>query len=131
MRVADMMQTEVQTVLVDTPVNDAFVTLADSRISALPVVDGAGRLLGVISRSDILASKEEAEEDSQALLQDTPVQDLMTAPALTIAPSASVREAAKRMLAAGVHRLIVTDGEHVIGVISTTDIVSAVAAGRL
>jgi CBS domain-containing protein len=131
MRVADMMQTDVQTVLVDTPVNDVFVTLADSRISALPVVDSTGRLLGVISKSDILASEEEAQEESQALLQDTPVQDLMTAPALTIPPSASVREAAKQMLAAGVHRLIVTKGEHVVGVISTTDIVSAVAAGRL
>jgi CBS domain-containing protein len=131
MRVADLMQTEVQTVLVDTPVNDVFVTLADSRVSALPVVDNAGRLLGVISRSDILASEEEAEDETQALLQDTPVQDLMTTPALTIAPSANVREAAKQMLAAGVHRLIVTQGEQIVGVISTTDIVSAVAAGRL
>jgi CBS domain-containing protein len=131
MRVADMMQTEVQTVPVDTPVNEIFVTLADSRISALPVVDSAGHLLGVISRSDILASNEEAEENSQRLLQETPVRDLMTSPALTIAPSASVREAAKQMLAAGVHRLIVTDGEHIVGVISTADIVSAVAAGRL
>jgi CBS domain-containing protein len=131
MRVADIMQTDVQTVLVDTPVNDVFVTLADARISALPVVDNDGRLLGVISKSDILASEEEVEEDSQALLQDTAVQDLMTAPALTIAPNASVRDAAKQMLAAGVHRLVVTDGGDVVGIISTTDIISAVAVGRL
>ncbi len=133
MRVSDMMQTEVQAVSVDTPANDVFVTLADERISALPVVDNSGRLVGVISRSDILAAEEEAEEETtrQALLRDTPVQDLMTAPALTIAPDASVRDAARQMLAAGVHRLVVTDRDRVVGVISTTDIVSAVAAGRL
>jgi predicted transcriptional regulator len=42
-----------------------------------------------------------------------------------------VREAAQQMLYAEVHRLFVTSNEHVIGVISTTDIMRAVATGRL
>ncbi|HEY3012340.1 MAG TPA: CBS domain-containing protein [Gemmatimonadales bacterium] len=48
---SELMQTGVQTVTVDSPVNDALVTLAEARVSALPVVDGAGRLVGVITRT--------------------------------------------------------------------------------
>lgn len=133
MRVAELMQTEVQTVPWDAVVNDAVVVLAESRISALPVVDGAGRMVGVISRTDVLASEEEAEDPSarDILLEKTYVRDLMTPQPLTIAPDAEVKEAAQQMLYADVHRLFVTEGERLIGVISTTDIMRAVATGQL
>jgi CBS domain-containing protein len=133
MRVAELMQTEIQTVPPDAVVNDAVVVLAESRISALPVVDGAGHMVGVISSTDILASEEEAEDQSarDTLFEKTFVRDLMTPQPLTIAPDAEVKAAAQQMLYADVHRLFVTDGERLIGVISTTDIMRAVAAGRL
>jgi CBS domain-containing protein len=133
MRVSELMQTDVQTVDAEAPVNDAFVTLAESRISALPVVDSAERLVGVISRTDILASEEEAEDEAAraALFEGGSVRELMTSPALTITPDASIREAAQQMLSAGVHRLFITSGERVAGVISITDIVRAVATGRV
>lgn len=133
MRVAELMQGEVETVAADTPINDAVVTLAESRVSALPVVNGGGRLVGVISKTDILGSEEDAEGEAarEALFEGTSVRDLMTSPALTITPDASVREAAQQMIYTGVHRLFVTSGEAVVGVISITDIVRAVATGRL
>ena len=133
MRVAELMQTEVQTVPSDAVVNDAVVVLAESRISALPVVDGAGHMVGVISRTDVLASEEEAEDQAarDTLFEQTFVRDLMTPRPLTIAPDADVKEAAQQMLYADVHRLFVTQGDRLIGVISTTDIMRAVATGRL
>ena len=133
MRVDELMQTEVQTVPSDAVVNDAVVVLADSRISALPVVDGAGRMVGVISSTDVLASEEEAEDQRarDTLFEKTMVRDLMTPRPLTIAPDAEVKEAAQQMLYADVHRLFVTQGGSLIGVISTTDIMRAVATGRL
>jgi CBS domain-containing protein len=133
MRVAELMQTNLESVSVETPANDALVTLAESRVSALPVMDGAGRLVGVFSRTDVLASEEEAVDQAarEALFADRLVQDLMTAPALTITPDASIREAAQGMLTAGVHRLFVVSQEAAVGVISVTDIVRAVADGRL
>ncbi|HET9466301.1 MAG TPA: CBS domain-containing protein [Gemmatimonadales bacterium] len=133
MRVAELMQTEVQTVPFDGVVNDAVVTLADSHISALPVVDRAGRMVGVISSTDILASEEEAEDQTarETLFEGTLVRDVMTPRPLTIAPDADVKEAAQQMLYADVHRLFVTDGDRLIGVISTSDIMRAVAAGQL
>jgi predicted transcriptional regulator len=62
MRVSELMQRAVKTVSVDAAVNDAVVTLADSHISALPVVDTMGRMVGVISSTDILTSEAEVED---------------------------------------------------------------------
>lgn len=133
MKVSELMQTNVQTVRPDVVVNDAAVSLAESHITGLAVVNGAGRLVGVISTTDILASEEEVEDQEAraALFERTLVQDLMTPRPLTIAPDADVKEAAQQMLNADVHRLFVTEGERLIGVISTTDIMRAVATGRL
>jgi CBS domain-containing protein len=133
MRVSELMQADLETVSPETSVNDVFVALAESRISALPVVDEAGRLVGVISRTDILGSEEDAEGEAArtALFEQAVVRDLMTSPALTIGPEASVQHAAQQMLATGVHRLFVTDRDRAVGVISITDILQAVAAGQL
>lgn len=133
MHVAELMQTEVQSVAPDAPVNDAALTIADAHVSGLPVVDRAGRLVGVISTTDILASEEEVEDPaSRAALYDrTPVRDLMTPRPVTIGPAATVKEASQMLLYADVHRLFVVDGDRLVGVISTTDIVRAVANGQL
>ncbi len=133
MRVSELMQRNVKTVDVDAMVNDAVVTLADSHISALPVVDGAGRMVGVVSSTDVLTSEAEAPDTRarETLLQDTTVRDIMTHRPLTVSPDTEVREAAQQMLYADIHRLFVVEGDQVLGVISTTDIMRAVATGRL
>jgi CBS domain-containing protein len=97
------------------------------------VVDSAGRLVGVISKTDMMASEEDAtgEPARAALFETTLVRDLMTSPVVTIAADASIRDAAQQMLSTGVHRLFVTSEERPIGVISVTDILAALAAGRL
>ena len=133
MRVSELMQRAVKTVNLDAAVNDAVVTLADSHVSALPVVDGLGRMVGVISSTDILTSEAEAENPTarEALFEETMVRDIMTPHPLTVLPDVDVREAAQQMLYADIHRLFVVDSERVVGVLSTTDIVRAVATGRL
>jgi acetoin utilization protein AcuB len=133
MQVSELMQRAVKTVKLDAAVNDAVMTLADSHISALPVVDHAGRMVGVISSTDILTSEAEAEDPAarEALFEDTQVRDIMTLHPMTVSPSTELREAAQQMLYAEIHRLFVVDGDRVVGVISTTDIMRAVATGRL
>jgi CBS domain-containing protein len=133
MRVAELMQTDVQTVAVDAALNEAALTLADAHVSGLPVVASDGRLVGVISTTDILASEEEVEDEAArvALFESTPVRDLMTPRPVTIGPGASVKEAAQLLLHADVHRLFVVEDDRIVGVISTTDIVRAVANGQL
>jgi CBS domain-containing protein len=133
MRVRDLMQREVKTVHPDDSVNDVVVTLTDSHISAVPVVDGTGHMVGVISSTDILTSEAEArdEVEREALFQQMIVRDIMTRRPLAVSPDADVREAAQQMLYAEVHRLFVTEGDKLTGVISTTDIVRAVANGQV
>jgi CBS domain-containing protein len=133
MHVSELMQRPVKTVSVDAAVSDAVVTLADSHISALSVVDGMGRMVGVVSSTDILTCEAEAEDATarEALFEDTIVRDIMTLHPLTVSPDTDVKEAAQQMLYAEIHRLFVVNGERVVGVISTTDIMRAVATGLL
>ncbi len=133
MRVRELMQGDVITVHLDMSINDAVVTLTDAHISALPVVDGGGRMVGVVSSTDILTSEAEANDavEREALFEQMMVRDIMTQRPLTVSPDAEVREAAQQMLYADVHRLFVTSGDQVVGVISTTDIVRAVANGTV
>jgi CBS domain-containing protein len=133
MRVEELMQTEVQSVTPDARVNDAVLTIADAHVSGLPVVDRSGNLVGVISTTDVLASEEESEdqETRAAVFNDISVRELMTPRPATIGPHATIKEAAQLLLSADVHRLFVVDGDRLVGVISTTDIVRAVANGQL
>jgi CBS domain-containing protein len=133
MRVRDLMQVAVKTVGSNAAVGDAIVTLADSHISAVPVVDAAGRMVGVVSSTDILTSEAEACDctERESLFENTSVSDIMTPRPLTVSPDAEVREAAQQMLYADIHRLFVVEDGRVVGVISTSDIMRAVATGQL
>ena len=55
----------------------------------------------------------------------------MTSRLYTIAPDEDVREAARQMLYADVHRLFVAESDRLVGVISTSDIVRAIATNKL
>ena len=133
MRVADLMQRKVKTIASDATVAEAIVSLADAHISGMPVVDGAGRVIGIVSSTDVLTAEAEAEDRDarQALLDATTVRDVMTPRPYTIAPEEDIREAACQMLYGEVHRLFVAEGDQVVGIITTTDIVRAVATGKL
>ena len=133
MRVAELMKQPVVTIGMETSVQNAVVLLADDHISALPVTDMTGRMIGVVSSTDILTAEAEVEDETsrEALFAGTPIRDLMTARPLTVSPDTDVKEAAQQMLYAEVHRLFVTASDRVVGVISSSDIVQAVARGLI
>ena len=132
MKVANIMQTAVRTVPSDTPVSDVVVSLADARVSGLPVVDTRGRVVGVVSTTDLIAAQAETRSaQERQILEQTSVQDLMTRKPLTIESDAELREAARHMLYADVRRLFVEEEGALVGVVSQTDIVHAVATGKL
>lgn len=133
LRVADLMHTDLRTLSPDATVSEAIVRLADAHVTGLPVVDHRGRLLGVLSTTDIVEAEAEADDATArtAVLEQTFVKDLMTPRTITVRPDETVQEAARQMLYADVKRLFVDDGEQLIGVISQTDIVTAVANGRV
>ena len=61
-------------------------------------------------------------------LDDHVVDEVMTRSLLTLAPDADVREAARRMIIGGVHRLLVMKDEKLVGLVTTSDLVNAIAS---
>lgn len=133
MKVAELMKTDLKTVAPETIVEDALVMLAESHISGLPVIDHRGRLVGVLSTSDVLQALADAPSpaDRERIFEDTFVRDIMTSRPMTVSSDADVMEAAREMLYLEVHRLFVEDASELVGVISQTDIVGAVATAKI
>jgi len=133
MRVAELMRADVQTVAPEAPVAEVVQAMADSHISGLPVVDSSGRVLGVVSATDVLQATAEHDDATSRsrLFAHTTARDLMTAKALSIEPDADVRQAAQQMLYAEVRRLFVEEQGRLIGVISQSDIAYAMGTGKL
>jgi CBS domain-containing protein len=129
MRVRDLMQTEVISIDADEPVRRAVELMVDGHVSGLPVVEGHGKLVGAISGADILQAESGLDEPEAIarLFQGTQVRELMTPRPETITPDATIREAAQRLLYLEVHRLFVEREGHLVGVISTSDLVREMA----
>ena len=142
MRVDDVMTTDVATVTPGTSLKDVARILVERDISGVPVVDADGDVLGVVSEADLLA-KERAEPPTRggplAWLVD-PIEvierrklgarlagEVMTSPAVTIAPYRNLATAAGIMLDNRVNRLpVVSDGE-LVGIVTRADLVRAFA----
>lgn len=133
MKVAELMQTKLKTISVDATVEDAVSALAEADVSALPVIDRFGRAVGVVSTRDLLEAERAHSRpaDRERLLRRARVLEVMNPWPLTIAPDADVRQAAQEMLYFGARRLFVEQGGALVGVITQTDIVRALATGRL
>jgi len=129
MKVADLMKTGLALVNEDVSVAEAIVSLADARVHGVPVVSRRGRLVGVLSSSDILQTA--AEGEGERRFAELQVRDIMTTPPQTVGPNEDVKKAAEQMLELDVHRLFVEDGGELVGVIAQSDIVRAIATGRL
>ena len=131
MRVAELMRRNVKTISPDATVGELVVELADAHVSGLPVVDDRGRMIGVVSKTDVVAAEAEADDEGPWSLKQMLVRDLMTPRPLTIGPEADVADAAQQMMYAGVHRLFVVADDELVGVVSTSDVSRALATRRL
>ena len=131
--VKDVMTTQVVTVGTAASFKEMVVKMRESGVSALPVVDGEGRVIGVVSEADML--NKEAGLDTEpgelsSLLRFTEREkaagvtaaELMTKPPVTIGPGAPVAEAARLMRDHRVKGLpVITDTGLLIGIISRAD----------
>ncbi|HEY8868045.1 MAG TPA: CBS domain-containing protein [Candidatus Limnocylindrales bacterium] len=117
----------------DASLTDAARLLDGHRISGLPVVDGAGGLVGVLSQTDLARAR--ATEYLWANWPGLAVRHLMTSPAITVRRSTPLPIAARQMERRHIHRLVVVaddDETFPIGILSMTDLVHAIVdeAGR-
>jgi acetoin utilization protein AcuB len=130
--VQDWMSEDVVTIGPETSLPEAHQIMTSRQIRRLPVVDGNGRLIGLITRGDVRGA-----QPSQAttlsvwelnyLLATLPVRKVMTPDPITITADATIGEAARTMLENKVSGLPVVNERHqVIGIITESDIFSMV-----
>jgi CBS domain-containing protein len=144
---AQLMMTNPVSVRADATLREALALLVDRAFSAAPVIDEAGRPVGVLSRSDILvhareevrfARPAESYRETELTTPDgerlasgfqvesvdrTQVRDVMTPGVFAVSPESSAAEVVRELLAFKVHRLFVVDHDGVlVGVISTFDV---------
>ncbi|GAA1248486.1 CBS domain-containing protein [Kitasatospora nipponensis] len=132
--VGDVMTHAVIAVGRDAPFQEIVEHLRTWRISALPVLAGDGRVVGVVSEADLLAREEVADtvlppsdRAADATLRQQAhaltAGQLMSFPAITVHPDATLAQAARAMAHAHVKRLPVVDAEaRLVGVVSRSDL---------
>jgi CBS domain-containing protein len=134
MRAKDVMTSPAITVTPETHCKDAAALMVRHRISALPVVDRGGRLVGLVSEADLLPLEAMPDPRSQAIplsprTMPLPltVDEVMTPEVYTVDEDTDLGIVAQRMLEAHVKRLPVLHGDHVAGIVSRHDLVKVIA----
>jgi CBS domain-containing protein len=124
LRVRDLMRTNLITCPPNTTLGAAAVMLTRHQVHAIVVADPSGMQQGLVSDVDLLAGEWLASHpDGLAALRTLTVEQIMTTPVATIDADAPATEAAARMRAERLHRLVVTEHERGIGVLSVADMV--------
>jgi len=155
----DVMQRNVGIIDAGASLADLEHAFAEARVSGFPVVQ-AGRIVGVVSRADVVrrlgdkAGDEprlstfyadlasfEAENVTESFADAAArggqsadqlrVSDLMTASAITVAPDISLDDVARALVAHHIHRVLVTDDGTLVGVVSSLDLVRLIAEEKL
>ena len=145
----DVMQSHLITVSPETPLLDVQRLFVEEEINGAPVVDDAGRLVGMVSTRDLLRAAEEEHdtaesdaryfrdelefsgpdwgsvlEDFQGRLAERTVSDVMTPGGVTVGPDASIAEVASTLRRHRIHRVLVAEDDVLVGIISSFDLVA-------
>jgi CBS-domain-containing membrane protein len=132
--VQDLMTRTVVVVKQDAPFKEIVRLMDEHRVSALPVLDDEGVLVGIVSEADLLLKEEPEPGDEHpfarrrrrrelAKSQGLTARQVMTSPVVSVAPELTVGRAARVMHKKGVKRLPVTDPEgRVVGIVSRADL---------
>ncbi len=139
----DIMERKVITLEEGTSLAEAWMTLVEHRISGAPVVTDTGALRGVVSQADLLrvAIDEDIEDlPASSYYLDAPflelddsgqfterlanmnVEEIMTDSVITASPNDNIASLAVAMRRNHVHRLVITEGAKVVGIISALDL---------
>ncbi len=139
MNIETLMSKHVVTASPDTPLKRVARMLTRYRISGVPVCDESGAVLGVVTEADILCKEqglipepggmlgwlfEKADSEGARILART-AAEAMSTPAMTIAPGASISEAARIMITRRINRLPVVEDGRLVGIVSRADLVRA------
>jgi CBS domain-containing protein len=144
----DLMTTRVISVGPDTPAREIARMLAENRISAVPVIDGAGAPIGMVSEGDLvviderdcstrrdwwltlLAEGEATIAEFMVMLapDGRTARDVMSAPIITVGESTGVADVARLLTTYRIKRVPVVEDGRIVGIVSRADLVRALAA---
>lgn len=119
---ADVMVSEVLTVREDTPLKEVAALFKEKRITGVPVVNAAGELRGVLSESDIIR-----KTTSIGAWSPSTAGQVMTSNAVTVAPTDTMQRVCELMYNRRIHRVVVAEGVQIRGIITTMDVLRAIA----
>ncbi|WP_405547045.1 CBS domain-containing protein [Streptomyces phaeochromogenes] len=132
--VSDVMTLTVVAVGRDAPFKEIVETMGQWRVSAMPVLEGEGRVIGVVSEADLLPKEEFRDSDPSLYEQRRRLSDvakagavtaaeLMSTPAITVHPDVTLAQAARIMAVRRVKRLPVVDDVGMLqGIVSRADL---------
>jgi CBS domain-containing protein len=144
MQAQDVMTTKVATIGAGASVREAARLMHERNVSALPVVNEKGRVVGIVSEGDLVRRRELSTETegswwllalTQGSARDylkthgTTVRDVMTRPVIGVRPSASLKQIARLLARHGIKRVPVLDAGRLIGIVSRADLVRQLARG--
>ena len=144
MNVAALMSTNIVSVLPSTTLADAVRIMIANRVSGLPVLESDGRLVGMITEGDLLRRTELESEGKQpswlklflmpsrvaadyVATHGRHVSEVMTPNPISISPATDLAEVARLMLHKHVKRLPVLEAGRLVGIISRSDVLRALA----
>lgn len=147
-RVKQIMTRNVVSLLAESAIEDALTLMMENRISALPVVDSKNHCVGILTSTDLVNLTSDVDDDVKKIdLVDTeshswlverlvrtfgkePVASFIQNEVFTVTEETTLAIAAREMLRNQVHHLPVVDQQnHVVGIISTMDILAEFADG--
>ena len=127
MKIREMMNTHVQTARRFELANRAFEKMRRGRYRHLPVIDGAGKLIGILSDRDlrnisILFERLPESSDDYMILGPVKVEDIMTKKLITLSPNEDVRRAVNLLQTGRLSCLPVEEDGRLVGIVTTTDL---------
>ena len=145
----DIMNPDVVTARHDLSLHQLVLLLQTNAITGLPVLDGEGELVGVVSTRDLVRVEDEQAEEERSHYhartsgsiseldewqddgRDLTVGDIMSVHVVSAGPNTSVKELAATMVDHDIHRVVILDGSTLDGIVGSLDILRAVSLGRL
>ena len=125
MIVRDIMKKDVATIDAEALISDAAKIMSSRLIGSLVVVKN-NNVVGILTERDILLQVTEGKP-----LSNVKVKDIMSSPVITISPETDIEEAANVMIKNIIRRLPVMEGQKLVGIITSEDIIGILATIKM
>ena len=148
--VRDIMDSDPKTVSSDTKVEDVVATLRENELPGVPVVDGDGRCVGIVTEADLVLPDNDGDlhiphyinlfggtvfleplgrfEKRLRKAFASSASDMMTPDPDTVGSDTSVKDAARRIHESGHNRLPVVEDGRLVGIVTRIDVLGALAS---